>query len=165
MILCSFNNFKFIDQKSYHLFLSGIDLGSLVCPKCGQRHLIGYGYYTRSFITASTTVQLDIQRVFCKHCHSTHALLPTFLVPYSRFPVHVLSDIIINDPERMMILYQISMKAVRRIRSMFHQVWSRLLPSGWRSLSTTEITAFCCSRFERQFMQVRFLFVSIYTPT
>lgn len=58
-----------------------------LCPSCGgARTLKRHGTYTR---TVSTTergdVQVLIQRVLCRACRRSHALLYDFLVPYRKF--------------------------------------------------------------------------------
>lgn len=168
MILFSIKDFKSFNQKSYAYILSKINISTITCPNCKKVHtLVFFGYYSRSIITNSGIVILDIQRVYCKHCHTTHALLPSSLVPYSQYPVYALKDIILEDEQRMMILFQISLQAVRRICSHYHVLWAQLLPNLWHRISLHLLVHFCFSSLIRQFMQMRSikLFIWIYPST
>lgn len=51
-------------------------LARLICP-CQSRSFIFWGCYPRKLLP--TGEQLTIQRVRCKNCLTTHALIPTFL--------------------------------------------------------------------------------------
>lgn len=86
----------------YRSFLISLvnDIRSIVlflvpCPHCSARGaFIFYGHYSRSYfsLTDGSICFLRIQRVRCRHCHHTHALLPHFLVPFRRFQLgHLLS--------------------------------------------------------------------------
>jgi hypothetical protein len=56
-----------------------------VCPKCHHR-CHAHGSYTRSLRVEGDHLALTIWRVLCLGCRATHAILPHFLVPYSRYP-------------------------------------------------------------------------------
>ena len=88
------------DFNSYSQFDYDADIRSIVlflvpCPHCSARGaFIFYGHYSRSYfsLTDGSICFLRIQRVRCRHCHHTHALLPHFLVPFRRFQLgHLLS--------------------------------------------------------------------------
>ncbi len=46
-----------------------------------------HGSYTRTVRTGGDCLALTILRVRCPPCRKTHALLPSFLAPYGRYPV------------------------------------------------------------------------------
>jgi len=54
-----------------------------VCPIC-QRPYQHYGTYPRK--TPRLLGPIDIQRVYCTKCKTSHALLPCFIIPYARVP-------------------------------------------------------------------------------
>ena len=61
------------------------------CPSCGASHTLKrHGTYTRTVATEWGEERLSIQRVRCRACRRTHALLYDFLVPYRKF---TLSDL------------------------------------------------------------------------
>lgn len=49
----------------------------LRCPACGGWHLIGHGTYPKNYYSTKFTVQ----RVLCKDCGKTHALIPYDSLP------------------------------------------------------------------------------------
>jgi hypothetical protein len=57
------------------------------CPKCkAYQYLIRYGKYNRRLCVIENDefkeIKMDIQRVLCKFCDCTHAILPIEVVPY-----------------------------------------------------------------------------------
>ncbi len=65
------------------------------CPACGQSgHLIRWGVYLRWCYEDKHEYRLVIQRVRCKDCGRTHALLPDFLHPYRRYALSMLSKVV-----------------------------------------------------------------------
>lgn len=74
------------NQGVYDSFVQSILplLLSVPCPKCGMvGMLILYGTYSRNFInTDMTRILINVQRVQCTNCGSTHSILPTTVLPY-----------------------------------------------------------------------------------
>ena len=63
------------------------DLHDCKCPKCGATDRFShYCYYSRnlSFLIGDEVInfKVNVERVICNSCSSTHALLPSFIVPY-----------------------------------------------------------------------------------
>ena len=56
--------------------------------------MILYGHYKRCLKLFCSLVTLMIQRVKCKHCGRTHALIPSMIVPYSQIPLEDQQDIL-----------------------------------------------------------------------
>ena len=75
-------NFKKILKKYDEL----INLPYLECPYCESSELISWGSYARNinYIYNNTIVYetINIKRVRCKNCDHTHALIPSFIIPY-----------------------------------------------------------------------------------
>ena len=77
------------EQNSYiqSLMPDITDIHSQVCPWCHAKNkFIKYGTYSRniSFVIDNNVenYNVKVQRIMCKSCKHTHALLPNFIVPY-----------------------------------------------------------------------------------
>lgn len=79
-----------------------LNLPLLECPYCHSSNLIRWGKYTRNcyYIDDNKIVfeVLEIQRVKCKKCNHTHALLPSVVVPYKQFLLDTILNCITNSP-------------------------------------------------------------------
>jgi hypothetical protein len=64
-----------------------------VCPLCDQ-YCHRHGSYARRVRTEDETHIILILRVHCVFCLVTHAILPSFLPPYGRYPVEAHEDVI-----------------------------------------------------------------------
>ena len=74
---------KRISQEEYDEEIKKLPIHQLRCPFCGHAGtMIKYGRYTRWVKVAGEMVQLRIQRVRCKECGATHAVVLTYIVPY-----------------------------------------------------------------------------------
>ena len=71
------------------------------CPYCQSDDLIKWGTYQRGIYYIIDKEfkfkRITIQRVRCKHCHKTHALLPEGIVPYKQSVLEVILHAINND--------------------------------------------------------------------
>ena len=52
------------------------------CPYCKSDKLIRYGVYERNIGFFDEYEIIRIKRVKCKYCNHTHALIPSFIIPY-----------------------------------------------------------------------------------
>lgn len=52
------------------------------CPCCKSDRLIRYGSYKRNIGIFGKYYEIKIKRVQCKNCNHTHALIPSFIMPY-----------------------------------------------------------------------------------
>jgi len=75
---------KLFSQKFYNKLIQNIDIHSLSCSCNVKGHLIKHGFYNRKIKISGNYITLNIQRVLCKSCGKTHALLTKEFVPYSR---------------------------------------------------------------------------------
>ena len=97
MITYSGIKFNTLIQKTYELFLTTflLNLFRVPCSSCNKKgFLIRYGFYKRYVQLDTDKVKLKVQRVKCKHCKKTHAILPDWLVPYSQILIYDMIDII-----------------------------------------------------------------------
>ncbi len=76
--------------KAYYL---AVQMWSGNCPEC-HRPYHRHGRYTRK--TPYYLGPIYIQRVYCKNCKKTHALLPCYIIPYSRV-LAIIQQIAIQD--------------------------------------------------------------------
>lgn len=140
MILKITNNFNLIiSQDDYEAFLSTIHLTALVCPICGAIGLfIFYGHYKRHIVhndfTNNCDSEIKVQRVQCKNCRSTHALLPSTFVPYSKFPYILIYYIAtLNENSDMISSFEVALYTIKRLKIRIHRFWDELLPA-WKTL-------------------------------
>lgn len=71
------------------------------CPYCNRKNaLIKYGHYNRniSFLCENEikNFYVQVQRVQCKSCKRTHALLPCFIIPYVIMASFSIAKIVAN---------------------------------------------------------------------
>lgn len=90
MILIFQNFFKGSIQYLYNQFLYSVNLYSLRCPHCKHRgNFVFNGKYLRHCISLENKVIKEeffyVQRVKCKQCHRTHALLPDCILPHHSY--------------------------------------------------------------------------------
>lgn len=84
MILINFDSVNTIFEKIsiYDKFLNF----NFICPKCNSHFFSFFGSYNRNFIVLdkrkTKVFNINIKRVICKDCNSTHALIPNFIIPY-----------------------------------------------------------------------------------
>ena len=87
---CEFNtNFSYSEQDIQDLMPSCENV-HCKCPSCkAKSNFSNHGSYTRniSFITTNKVYdyKVSITRVKCNSCNATHALLPSFVVPYKTY--------------------------------------------------------------------------------
>ncbi|WP_369800217.1 DUF6431 domain-containing protein [Anaerosalibacter sp. Marseille-P3206] len=56
------------------------------CKFCGYEGMLHrHGYYSRNVITKHCIRRISILRVKCPSCGNTHAILPSFLIPYYQY--------------------------------------------------------------------------------
>ena len=56
------------------------------CKFCGYEEMLHrHGYYSRNVITRHEVKRINILRVKCPSCGKTHAVLPSFLIPYYQY--------------------------------------------------------------------------------
>ena len=93
-------NTKF--KEIIHNYVKVCNFGLLECPHCGSTHIIKWGTYERNVIffnengTILEAFLLTVQRVKCKSCNKTHALLPFGIIPYKQFSDEVISKILLE---------------------------------------------------------------------
>ena len=98
----SLNNFNSYNDRFSYIQSLMPDISCLhknVCPFCHAKNkLIKYGSYHRNFsILYGNSIEnyyIRVNRVLCKSCLHTHALLPNFIIPYKIMAIFSISKIV-----------------------------------------------------------------------
>lgn len=167
-VLCK--NLNSFSQKFYDRIVDSIPLFSVQCT-CGAKGcLIRYGHYRRNVKLFSNLITLVVQRVWCKHCGTSHAILLSTLVPYSQICLDDQQQILIRmengssyDPVMKNNLL-IDENNIKYIIRQFRRHWEQRILSIGRTLSDS-LTVPCLSAYSRQFMQIHRTRNILYTPT
>ena len=107
----------------------------------------------------SSLLSLTVQRVLCRECRHTHALIPSCLVPYSQATLRDQQDLICaleghrpadDVMQRNLLIDENNAKYILR---QFRNHWKQRLLSIGLSLSDA-LPIPCLSAYSRQFMQI-----------
>lgn len=100
MITFLVEDYNTFSNKTYIDLIDSISLNQLTCPgkhgnPCGHKGcMIKHGSYARTFSHDGLSETIFIVRVICKECGTTHALIPSNILPYSQFPVMDITNLI-----------------------------------------------------------------------
>ena len=106
------------------------NFGYNVCPHCKSSNLIRWGKYERNVIgygekNLLLSEVITIQRVKCKGCGKTHALLPLGIIPYKQFADEVVSDVLLDltveTIENVADKYSISEEVIKKWKYQFKE--------------------------------------------
>ena len=92
-------------------------------------------------------------RIRCKECGKTHAVLPSFVVPYLHYPIEELSTMIIKlDNNEKLDLYDHEIRQVKKI----YKLWMKKIRSLEVRISDklSELIKVFSSTFKRCYMQI-----------
>lgn len=160
MVTVSSQKIKGFSQKYYDNLIINLDFHKLICP-CGQTgQLIKHGKYTRSVKTPEKLMPLEIKRLKCKACSKTHALMPEFLVPYSRILLEDHLSIIENFENNISndgVMFSnpfIDKDNISYVIKQYRLHWKEKLIAFDIKLNQS-IAESCFSFFKRQFMQIK----------
>jgi hypothetical protein len=160
MITIFADKIKSFSQKTYNKQIEYLPFHKLSCTCKQKGSLIKHGYYNRFIKSPEGLIKLSILRVYCKSCKKTHAILPSWIIPYSRILYHdqvsiihsylmhlsfeplMLSNLLIDESNIRYIIHQYLTHWKERIASF----QGEMLPSVIKS---------CFSHFDRQFMQIK----------
>ena len=117
-------------MKTLNIYENTSNFGYIECPNCKSSHLIKWGKYDRNVIGYGEDGELEskvivIQRVKCKSCNQTHALLPLGIIPYKQFSDEVVSDVLfdltIERLEKVADKYSISEEIIKKWKYQFKE--------------------------------------------
>lgn len=158
-------------QEKYNKFIDELEPVILKCA-CGMAgQLIRHGFYNRSVLLETGKLKLSILRLKCKHCKKTHAVLPSWIVPYSQILLIDHVDILRQfekggspysiDPangyvDRFSIVY---------ITKQYLRYWKQRLLSERIDLFSdlALVVTKCFDSHQRQFMQIKRTFNSLFS--
>lgn len=159
MITVLFPSDKPFSDVLYYTFLQNLNLFLIECTCHKKGCLIFYGWYTRKVKLPTELLTLSVQRVRCKECGKTHALIPSLLVPYSQITLKDQQDILIlaenglppaDVMERNTLIDE---NHVRYIIRQYKKHWKERLLSISLAIRDSLVIP-CLSAFSRQFMQI-----------
>lgn len=163
MITVISKNIKSFSQKSYDELLENINLHEISCSCHIKGNFIKHGHYNRSIKVDGKSIILNIQRLFCKSCKKTHALLPKDIVPYSQISIqdHILiikAHLCDDSYEDIMINNEfINENTIAYIINKYKNIWNQMLLSLNLSMKSDfyNLIFKCLNEFKRQFMQIK----------
>lgn len=66
----------------------GGNLSGTACPGCGRAgDFGGHGLYGRNIVRKGREERVEVRRVRCRGCRSTHAVIPDGVIPYRAYAV------------------------------------------------------------------------------
>ena len=149
-----------IYQENYNNMINNLPLHKLECTCRQKGNLIKHGYYKRSIKFNGELIPLRILRVRCKSCGKTHAILPDWIVPYSRILLKDQIEIIKTYHDNksfdkiMINNYLIDEAHIKYIINNFNKHWKERLNTFEISFDN-QLIKLCFKHFKRQFMQIK----------
>ena len=123
-----------------------------VCPKCGAKHsLIRHAIYERNvcYIDNGNNIcdnKIQVLRLKCKSCNSTHAILPNDVIPYCIYSFSIIIDILIKHfinnkkvlaiGNELIISFQLIYSLIKRFQKFVKSCLLVLKSLGFDNVST-----------------------------
>ncbi|MDO4556697.1 MAG: DUF6431 domain-containing protein [Lachnospiraceae bacterium] len=174
MITVNVNKINTINQISYENIINSISFHQIICT-CGHKSsLTKHGYYNRKLkLSGGLIVELSILRVKCSICGKTHAVLPSFVVPYSQILLEDHISVICNyedgitDEGLMNDNPLIDESNTAYIRRNYKKYWQQRFKAFGLNIKQdiNEIVISCFRYFDRQFMQIKCTQNILFIPT
>lgn len=151
-----------LTQSFYNNLITNLQFHDLTCT-CGHSGCLHiHGYYERFLKTPEGRLKLRICRVRCECCGKTHAVLPSFIVPYSQISIQDQTNIIrtyetgSSMENVMMTNTSIDESNCRHIIRQYRKYWKPKFLSGRISTAPlSELISASFHLFSYQFMQIR----------
>ena len=162
MITVLVNENNPVSQDFYDSVINSLQIHRIFCS-CGHAGCLHiHAYYERHLKTPSGRIKLRICRVKCECCGKTHAILPSFIVPYSQISLQDQTAVIqaSETGSSMETVMQgnayIDESNCRHIIRQYRKYWKQKLLSQKISLSpVSSLVSACFHFFFRQFMQIK----------
>jgi transposase-like protein len=109
-----------------------INSAKVICPKCKARSsMVPHSMYSRNYVHIEegrvVSAIIEISRLRCTSCDTTHALLPLTVIPYSVFSIRFIASVIVDwetmrfsSIEALCDYYKIAINTFYRIRERFY---------------------------------------------
>ena len=150
--MISFNSGNFNSSiKDYYSFQLNLDLSKVSCPNCKTNRFVRWAYYKRNININDFEETISILRIKCKSCGQTHAVLPSFIVPYLHHSIEYL--FFLYNEEKLSLLKQSEyiIKLIRAIKSKWTSFLHVLLP---KTSKLIDIVRPASKKFRLCFMQI-----------
>ncbi len=140
------NTYLSIHTSSYEFF-NFVNIKDFVCPICGCSDLISHGIYSRRLVNDSgDSISINIYRIKCKCCTKTHAIIPSFIIPYFKYPLEVVLEIVAQlkqggaykDIVYSLLIYNLDLSYIYFINKKY-LLWELFYSKITNSLSATNI--------------------------
>lgn len=114
-------------QKLYSNETSDFPLADACCPHCGKKgSLSHHGFYTRCLIVCGICIIVSIERLRCSGCGHTHALMPSFIIPYEKkFCIDLLAILSDKHPDFRFRYPGMTDKDIKNLRTKYSSLYSR----------------------------------------
>ena len=104
-IFCKLNSILKTDKEIFDAAIKGFQIHKTICPGCGAKgRCKEHNSYYRLLITIEygkrKKYYIEIPRVFCESCESTHAILPDVLIPYKSYSLRFILFILAKYLQR-----------------------------------------------------------------
>lgn len=98
--------YEYVDQ-----FLQLVFPRPEVCPHCHAVNVfIGHGFYRRKPLSPTQVYRVWIKRWYCKACHQTLSLLPSFLLRFRHYLLDVIQQVVVTRFEDGASWTQVSLR-------------------------------------------------------
>lgn len=126
MIIVNLKKINTNFKKILEIYSQTTNFQNLECPNCYSHNIILWGLYERNVIYFNDESKkninsscLKIQRVRCKGCGKTHALLPNGIIPYKQISMELILFILLslcdNPIEKVVNNSFLSFDTIRKI--------------------------------------------------
>ena len=97
---------EYVDQFSQQVFPR-----PEVCPHCHAANVfIGHGFYPRKPLSPTQVYRVWVKRWYCKGCHHTLSLLPSFLLRFRHYLLDVIQSVVVTRFEDRVSWTQVSLR-------------------------------------------------------
>jgi hypothetical protein len=151
-----------VSQEIYDFNIRSIELLQMICTCNRTGTFIKYGKYARHLRFGDKAEEIRIQRVVCRECGRTHALLPSSIVPYAQIPLREQVFIIghygnQSDMEQFYVENEaIDENSIKSVSMRYRKYWlQRILSESIPLTPLDDLVRECFLAFSRQFMQIR----------
>ena len=116
--MISFNSGNFNSSiKDYYSFQLNLDFSKVSCPNCKTNRFVRWAYYKRNININDYEETISILRIKCKSCGQTHAVLPSFIVPYLHHSIEYLFFLYNEEKLSLSKQSEYIIKLIRAIKS------------------------------------------------
>lgn len=151
-----------LSQEKYNSIIKLINFKDIRCT-CGKNgHLVKIGSYQKCYKIPERKICLQIQRVMCKHCGKTHAVLVHNMVPASMLlvptQIEILKSYYNHETASLLDRYAtLDLANIYYVVKNYEKTWKQYLESANLSLESNinNIINYFIENYNNQFMQMK----------